>query len=373
MIRLFLPLFLLLAGGTEAHSSRTSSAFSPLLVARTRPLAELEATNSLPWLRQWYVWGADESGTLDGAGGVGGLVSVSKFTADGWTWFTPTDGRGNVAALVDYTAGEVQGLMEYSPFGEVLRSSGRTADALPLRFSTKYEDAETGFVYFGGRHYEPVTGRWTSHDPIGEAGGLNLYGFVGNDPVDYFDSDGRRVGGFIRHDDGTYEPYFEFPGEPGSRFTRWREYFDIFTSWQPCKDSFDLRFERVLSEEATSSFPYGSLSASEILEAVDRGYLSQGDLPPGTFGDSSEPYTPTKARVMPTDLNVGTASRLRTLLKSKQSSPTQTQHPNSLPASCCCPGQLRSVVLRVCFTSARPVRPRSWMRLPGYGGALVGT
>ena len=157
----------------------------------TRPLAELEATNSTPWLRQSYTWGADESGTLDGAGGVGGLVAVSKFTADGWTWFTPSDGRGNVAGLVGYTDGSVHGLMEYSPFGEVLRASGRAADALPLRFSSKYEDAETGFLYYGRRYYDPVTGRWLSRDPIGEAGGLNLYGFVGNDPVDEIDPVGE--------------------------------------------------------------------------------------------------------------------------------------------------------------------------------------
>ena len=149
----------------------------------TRPLAELEATNSLC---HWFTWGADESGTLDGAGGVGGLVAVSKYAADAGTWFTPSDGRGNVAGLVN-NSGAVDGLMEYSPFGEVLRASGRTADALPVRFSTKYEDAESGFVYYGRRYYDPVTGRWLSRDPIGEAGGINLYGFVGNDPVNGFD------------------------------------------------------------------------------------------------------------------------------------------------------------------------------------------
>ena len=36
---------------------------------------------------------------------------------------------------------------------------------------------------YGYRYYDPVTGRWPSRDPIGERGGLNLYGFVGNDGV----------------------------------------------------------------------------------------------------------------------------------------------------------------------------------------------
>jgi len=44
-----------------------------------------------------------------------------------------------------------------------------------------------GVRVYGYRHYDPVTGRWPSRDPIGEAGGLNLYGFVKNSPNDRFD------------------------------------------------------------------------------------------------------------------------------------------------------------------------------------------
>ena len=41
--------------------------------------------------------------------------------------------------------------------------------------------------YYGFRYYDPVTGRWPSRDPIEEQGGLNLYAFVGNDSLNYFD------------------------------------------------------------------------------------------------------------------------------------------------------------------------------------------
>ncbi|MCF7674416.1 MAG: RHS repeat-associated core domain-containing protein [Akkermansiaceae bacterium] len=40
-----------------------------------------------------------------------------------------------------------------------------------------------GTPYYGYRWYDPLTGRWPSRDPIGERGGVNLYGFVGNDGV----------------------------------------------------------------------------------------------------------------------------------------------------------------------------------------------
>ena len=56
-----------------------------------------------------------------------------------------------------------------------------------FQFSTKYYDEETGFYYYGYRYYDPQTGRWPSRDPINERGGINLYGFVGNDGVSGID------------------------------------------------------------------------------------------------------------------------------------------------------------------------------------------
>jgi uncharacterized protein RhaS with RHS repeats len=42
------------------------------------------------------------------------------------------------------------------------------------------------------RYYDPQTGRWPSRDPIEEEGGVNLYGFVGNDGLDWIDFLGRE-------------------------------------------------------------------------------------------------------------------------------------------------------------------------------------
>ncbi len=43
------------------------------------------------------------------------------------------------------------------------------------------------------RFYNPETGRWLNRDPIGENGGPNLYGYVGNDPVNKVDPLGRKA------------------------------------------------------------------------------------------------------------------------------------------------------------------------------------
>jgi RHS repeat-associated protein len=46
---------------------------------------------------------------------------------------------------------------------------------------------ESGLQYMRNRYYNPTTGRFTQEDPIGLAGGLNLYGFAGGDPVNFAD------------------------------------------------------------------------------------------------------------------------------------------------------------------------------------------
>jgi RHS repeat-associated protein len=50
--------------------------------------------------------------------------------------------------------------------------------------------SQTGLYDYGLRHYEPPTGRWISRDPIEEEGGVNLYGFVFNQPTGLFDPSG---------------------------------------------------------------------------------------------------------------------------------------------------------------------------------------
>jgi len=56
------------------------------------------------------------------------------------------------------------------------------------------ENIASSVVYYGYRYYDPVTGRWPSRDPIGERGGINLYGMVGNDAVEYWDFLGLNNG-----------------------------------------------------------------------------------------------------------------------------------------------------------------------------------
>ena len=130
-----------------------------------------------------YVWGKDLSGTLQGAGGVGGLLAVSMNGA----WHFPFyDNNGNVTAYVN-EQGTVVAEYIYDAFGRTIAQTGPMADAFPHRFSTKYFDAETGLYYYGYRFYSPALLRWLNRDPVSETGGMNLYAFCRNNGIAGFD------------------------------------------------------------------------------------------------------------------------------------------------------------------------------------------
>ena len=153
-------------------------------------LAELNATNN--GVIRSYAWGTDASGTMQGAGGVGGLLWVTR-TSDSSTHFASYDGNHNVMALVNAATGETSAQYEYGTFHELLRATGPMARENVFLAATKYQDWETGFYYYGYRYYTPSTGRWLSRDPIGEDGGLGVYGFDLNAPITLFDTSGLEI------------------------------------------------------------------------------------------------------------------------------------------------------------------------------------
>ncbi len=136
-----------------------------------------------------YNWGLDVSGTTQGAGGVGGLLVMSVNNGpEAGTYYYNFDGNGNVMTLLNAVDTTLAAQYEYGPFGELIRATGRMAKTNPFRFSTKYQDDESDFHYYGYRYYSPSTGRWLSRDLIGERGGVNTYAFVRNDPANSFDA-----------------------------------------------------------------------------------------------------------------------------------------------------------------------------------------
>src|SRR5208282_3848187 len=159
-----------------------------------------------------YTWGPDLSGTVEGAGGIGGMLARSSgyssgnFTSNA---YYHADGNGNITYLED-SSQDLAASYEYDPYGNTLSSSGPLASANTHRFSSKEYMAGPGLYYYLYRFYDPSLERWLNRDPIGDQMFLYQltkdtgedirlaylssldapYLFVHNSPLDWIDADG---------------------------------------------------------------------------------------------------------------------------------------------------------------------------------------
>ncbi|MDX2105631.1 MAG: RHS repeat-associated core domain-containing protein [Candidatus Melainabacteria bacterium] len=104
-----------------------------------------------------------------------------RVASNGDLTFMYHDRQGSITALADET-GVVSNRYAYSPYGESDDMDGTT-----FGFTGQRYDSETGLYYYKLRYYSPTLGRFLQPDPIGYAGGMNLYQYVKNDPGTYVD------------------------------------------------------------------------------------------------------------------------------------------------------------------------------------------
>jgi RHS repeat-associated protein len=136
-----------------------------------------------------YTRGTDLSGSLESAGGIGGLLARSSgYSGGNWTThnFYFADGNGNITYMLNSSQAMVASY-RYDPFGNMISSSGTLANANVYRFSTKEIHANSGMYYYLFRFYDPNLQRWINRDPILEWGGINLYSALFNSPPMFLD------------------------------------------------------------------------------------------------------------------------------------------------------------------------------------------
>ena len=138
-------------------------------------MAELDANGSIQALNTF---------------GANGLVSRHT-TATNASVFYTFDERGNLAQRLD-SNGVVLSTDLYDAFGA---RTGTAPPSDPWGFGAQWgyqSDNETGLVLCTNRYYDPQQGRFLTRDPIGYAGGVNLYGYTANNPVNEDDADGSN-------------------------------------------------------------------------------------------------------------------------------------------------------------------------------------
>ncbi len=228
------------------------------------PFAELDSLNRPI---RFFVWGPDRSGTIGGAGGIGGILAA--WHTNGVSYYYRGDGLGNVTEVAQ-TNGALVRSLSYAPFGRITTNSGTYSQL--FAYQTKLFHVRSGFVYFGHRWLELNTGRWLSRDPLGEGESINLYSFCLADPINNFDPDGLRV-----RLNGTAQEQAQLLGSL-QNFVRGTLLIDSdgFVSRVPCNQ--DERYEALIDELIKSDNLYH-------IEFGDASLYGGGSFSPGGFRD----------------------------------------------------------------------------------------
>jgi RHS repeat-associated protein len=102
-------------------------------------------------------------------------------------YYYATDYPGQVVGLIN-GSGELVNQYRYRPFGDL--DAATVAVTNSLQFGAREVDVETGLYYQRARYYDPWLQRFISEDPIGLKGGINLYAFAADDPINSGDPTG---------------------------------------------------------------------------------------------------------------------------------------------------------------------------------------
>jgi RHS repeat-associated protein len=110
-----------------------------------------------------------------------GIDEPLAMTRDNEIYYYHADGLGSIVALTDKKQRVVESY-EYDSFGN-LKDNAKSMQ--PFTYTGREWDKETELYYYRARYYDPMEGRFIQKDPIGFAGGINLYSYVGNNPLNY--------------------------------------------------------------------------------------------------------------------------------------------------------------------------------------------
>jgi RHS repeat-associated protein len=190
------------------------------------------------YLSQWVMRLADVSPFL-GAGGEEVLA------------FVHTDHLGTPLKLTDEN-GTVVWRADYKPFGEATIVEDPDGDgekvSFNFRFPGQYYDEETGLHYNYFRYYDPKTGRYLKPDPIGLLGGINLFVYSLNNPVNLIDPLGLQQ----RWDLISAYKYFHAGGNVGD--VPWREVGKLTRQYGQSALSYASDFYGEILEELNPSY-----------------------------------------------------------------------------------------------------------------------
>ena len=223
-------------------------------------------------------------------------------------YYYHADGLGSITALTD-TQGAVVQRYEYDTFGNpTITTQGNINQ--PVTFTGREYDSETGMYFYRARYYDPKAGRFVTKDPIGFKGGINVYAYVKNNPVNKIDPWGLIwvTTGYDYHGVGNWARWYfnriveqigkgldlNFPGAAPDEYVGLKR--DVLQVWKPdpgnpCQDSeYPIGTRRRVPQEYKKFINPGPYEA--LINNPDDPYYYQWD--PWVISPTYQDYPNTK-------------------------------------------------------------------------------
>ena len=105
--------------------------------------------------------------------------------SSGSPFYYAQDQLGSVRDVLANHTGHTAASFDYDPYGNPTRTTGTVST--DFRYAGMFYEQNSGLYLTRYRAYGSEAGRWLSRDPIGENGGVNLYGYVSGNPIAYTD------------------------------------------------------------------------------------------------------------------------------------------------------------------------------------------
>jgi RHS repeat-associated protein len=135
-------------------------------------------------IKQWVWCGDQPCEERDANGNVTKRFYVLGEQIGGTPYFFTRDHLGSVREMTDGN-GAIRARYDYDPFGRMTKISGDLDADFGFAGDLYHQATNLNLTLF--RAYDPNLGRWLNRDPLGERGGLNLYGYAGNNPICFVD------------------------------------------------------------------------------------------------------------------------------------------------------------------------------------------